>query len=85
MFLSKIIEFLKKGGSGLIEANLVKDSNIESAASIEYASKNQITFLEKNNSLKGNISSTKASAIIIYNDEELIESFDKRNISINLM
>ena len=82
MFLSKIIEFLKKGGSGLIEMNLIKDINIKSAASIEYASKNQITFLEKNNSLEANISSTNASAIIIYNNQELIERFIKRNISI---
>ena len=45
------------------------------------ASKNQITFLEENNSLKENIMTTKASAIILFNDKELLQKTYRRNIS----
>ena len=81
MLLSEIIKFIKNGKSGFIKSHFVKDINIFSAASISFACQNQITFLEENNNLKENINTTKASAIILFNDKDLLEITSKRNIS----
>ena len=81
MLLTEIIKFIKNGKSGYIKSNLVKDINIISPASITYASQNQITFLEENNNLKEKIMTTKVSAIILFNDEELLQKTYKRSIS----
>ena len=81
MLLTEIIKFIKNGKSGYIRSHFVEDVDITSPASITLASKNQITFLEENNSLKEVIMTTKASAIIIFNDKELLRKTHKRNIS----
>ena len=82
MLLTEIIKFIKNGKSGFIKSHFVEDINIISPASISCASQNQITFLEENNDLKENIYTTKASAIILFNDKDLLQITSKRNISI---
>ena len=82
MFLSKVIELLKKGSSGFIAAEMIEDINIKNAASLENASKFEITFLEENNKIKEFISSTDVSAIIIGKNELLIDEIKKRKTSI---
>ena len=81
MLFTEIIKFIKNGKSGYIKSHFVEDINIISPASITLASQNQITFLEENNNLKENIMTTKASAIILFNDKELLQKTYKRNIS----
>ena len=81
MIFSKIVEFIKKGKSGFISAFEEEDINIENAASIELASRNEITFLEENNKLKKFALETNASAIVIENNEHLIEEIKKRKVS----
>ena len=73
MLLSKIIDLIKKGNSGFISSENIEEINIESAASLENASKNEITFLEENNKLRDFISTTDVSAIIVGKNEILIE------------
>ena len=82
MFLSKVIELLKKGSSGFIAAEMIEDINIKNAASLESASRFEITFLEENNKIKEFISSTDVSAIIIGKNELLIDEIKKRKTSI---
>jgi len=82
MLLTELIKIIKNGKSGYIKSHFVKDINIVSPASITFASENQITFLEDKNNLKENILTTKASAIILFNDKELLKKANKRNISI---
>ena len=81
MLLTELIRFIKNGKSGYVKSHFVEDINIISPASITSASQNQITFLEENNNLKENIITTKASAIILFNDKELLQKTHKRNIS----
>ena len=81
MLFTEIIKFIKNGKSGYIKSHFVEDINIISPASITLASQNQITFLEENNNLKENIMTTKASAIILFDDKELLQKTYKRNIS----
>ncbi len=82
MLLSKIIDLIKKGNSGFISSENIEEINIKSAASLENASKNEITFLEENNKLRDFISTTDVSAIIVGKNELLIEEIKKRNTSI---
>ena len=81
MLLTEIIKFIKNGKSGYIKSHFLEDINIIGPASLTLASQNQITFLEENNSLKENIMTTKASAIILFNDKELLQKTYKRKIS----
>ena len=85
MFLSKVIELIKKGSSGFIAAEMIEDINIKNAASLENASKFEITFLEENNKIKEFISSTDVSALIIGKNELLIDEIKKRKTSIILV
>jgi len=81
MFLTEIIKLIKNGNSGYIKSHFLEDIKINSPASITFALQNQITFLEENNNLKDYIQTTKASAIILFNDKELVQIANKRNIS----
>ncbi len=82
MYLSKVIELIKKGRSGFINSEMIEDINIESAASLDKASKNQITFLEESNKIRDFISGTNVSAIIIGKNELSINEIKKRKASI---
>ena len=82
MLLSKIIDLIKKGNSGYISSEIIEDLDIKSAASLENASKNEITFLEENNKIRDFISTTNVSAIIVGKNELLIEEISKRKASI---
>ena len=68
MLLSDLIDLIKKGNSKFISANIVDDINIENAASLDNAKKNEISFLEDNNILRENLGQTTVSAIIITNN-----------------
>jgi len=81
MLLSQIIKFIKNGQSGYISSHFIDDVNIISPASIEFASKSQITFLEENNKLKEKIKTTNASSIIIFNNHEILQITKERKIS----
>ena len=82
MFLSKVIELIKEGTSGFISSEMIEDVNIKNAASLENASKNEITFLEENNKIKDFIHTTDVSAIIIGKNELLINEIKKKKASI---
>ena len=82
MLLSKIIELIKKGDSGFIKSKIFDDIEIKSAESLDLAAENQITFLEEQNLLISSLSSTKASAIITFQNNEILEKINKLNRSV---
>ena len=47
MLLSKLVDLIKSGDSKFIKANIFENIDIENAASLDIASKNQISFLEE--------------------------------------
>ena len=81
MLLSDLVDLIKKGDSNFISANIFEDLNIDDAASLDAAVKNQISFLEENNILKEKLDQTKASAIITTNNDEIVSSLKKLNIA----
>ena len=81
MLLSKLVDLIKIGDSKFIKANIFENIDIENAASLDIASKNQISFLEENNILKENLGKTSASAIIIFNNDEILGLLDSLKIS----
>ena len=81
MLLSKLVDLIKSGDSKFIKANIIENIDIENAASLDIASKNQISFLEENNILKDNLGKTSASAIITSNNSEILGLLESLNIS----
>ena len=81
MLLSKLVDHIKTGDSKFIKANIFQNTDIENAASLDIASKNQISFLEENNILKENLGKTSASAIIVSNNSEILGLLDSLKIS----
>ena len=81
MLLSKLVDLIKTGDSKFIKANIFENTDIENAASLDIASKNQISFLEENNILKENLGKTSASAIIVSNNSETLGLLDSLKIS----
>ena len=81
MLLSKLVDLIKTGDSKFIKANIYENTDIENAASLDIASKNQISFLEENNILKENLGKTSASAIIVSNNSETLRLLDSLKIS----
>ena len=81
MLLSDLVDLIKKGNSNFINANIVEDLNIDDAASLDVAVKNQITFLEENNILQEKLDQTKASALITSNNSEIVSALKKLNVS----
>jgi len=81
MLLSDLIDLIKKGNSKFIGAHIIENINIENAASLDNAKKNQISFLEENNILRDKLVQTTASAIITSNNTEIINSLKSLKIS----
>ena len=81
MLISKIIDLIKKGDSKFINAKIFINNNIQSAASLDNAKENQISFLEDNNQLKESLKFTKASAIITSNNNEIISLLKSLKVS----
>ncbi len=81
MRFSKLITDLQKGSSGLEASELGTDPDLLSGASIEQALSNQICFLEAGNSLSKELNSTKAGAVIIPSQEDLIEIAQRRELA----
>ncbi len=81
MLISKLVDLIKSGNSKFIKANIFENIEIKHAASLDIASKNQISFLEENNSLKDDLGKTSASAIITSNNNEILALLESLNIS----
>ena len=81
MLLNNLVDLIKSGDSKFIKATIFENIDIENAASLDIASKNQISFLEENNILKENLGKTSASAIIIFNNDEILGLLDSLKIS----
>ncbi len=81
MFFKQLIEFLEQGESGVKKFSLIDNPEIISAASLENASENQLSFLEEGSYLFNQFSDTKASALILPLNESLIKKATEKKIS----
>ncbi len=81
MLFSEIISALKQGGSVLINHKVGRNPDLQSGASLEKATEDQISFLESGNSLRSILNSSTPGAILLPPNEELIELAEKKGIS----
>ncbi len=73
MRFNQLISLLKQGQAGLLSYQIGKDPEILSGASLEKANIDQISFLEKGNSLSKKLNSCNAGAVILPIQEDLSE------------
>ena len=73
MLFSELISKLKKRPGNLLDYDLKTNPEIITGASLEKGNKNQISFLEKSNSLSKYIQTTRSSAILIPNEKHYID------------
>ncbi len=71
MHFSELINFLQQGNSGLESHYLADDPDLVSGASLDQANPNQISFLEKDNSLSSQLDKSNAGAILLPPSEDL--------------
>ena len=81
MRFSQLILHLKNGDSGLKDFELLDDPELTSAASLNNANSNQLSFLEKDNQLKLELDQTKCGALLLPPLDELVSKAKKRGIS----
>ncbi len=80
MQFNKIVEKLKQGQSGVIDFNIKNNPVILTAASLEQAKENDISFLDNNSpaNLKNLIRTSKASALLLpANDNYIVDIIKK--------
>ena len=80
MQFNKIVENLKQGQSGVVDFKIKNNPNILTAASLEKAKENDISFLENNSplNLRNLIKTSKASALLLpANDDYIVEMKNK--------
>ena len=80
MQFNKIVEKLKQGQSGVIDFKIKNNPNILSAASLEKAKENDISFLDKNSTLnlRNLIQNSKASALLLPADDNYVLEIAKK-------
>ena len=75
-----LITILKEGESGIKDYSIAADPNINSAASLEMAISNEISFIESGSYLINQLNKTKASAIIIPSEDKVFNYIFNSNI-----
>ena len=75
MHFRQLISSLRNGEAELQEHSLEENPDLLAAASIEQATSNQLSFLEKGSHVKEKIQSTNAGAILLPVNKELKDIF----------
>ena len=80
MQFNEIVEKLKQGQSSVVDFKIKNNPNILTAASLEKAAKNDISFLDNNSllNLKNLIKTSKASALLLPADDSYISEIAKK-------
>ncbi len=81
MQFSQLINTLQQGSSGLQDHHLAGDPDLVGGASIEQAKANQLSFLEKGNSLTTELSRTDAGAVLLPAQDDLLALAEKRGLA----
>ena len=81
MFFNQLLEVLKEGESGVARHSITSNPEITAAASLEQAKETEISFLEAGSYLLNHFDQTKASALILPEQELLIQKANSKKIS----
>ena len=80
MRFSSLLKALQTGDAGLLWSNPGADPQLKGAASLELAAADQLSFLEKGNALHSKIGQSCAGALLLPDQQDLIDSAGHRNI-----
>ena len=81
MRFSQLIFYLEKGNAGLQDHHLAQDPDLVAGASLENASLNQLSFLEKNSALKTELLKSNAGAVLLPNQPELLQKAKENGLA----
>ena len=81
MRFSSLLKALQTGDAGLLWSNPGADPLLEGAASLELAAANQLSFLEKGNALQIQLGQTCAGALLLPDQQDLIDRAGERGIA----
>jgi len=81
MRFSQLIAVLKNGDAGVLSTSEGRDPELRGAASLERATADQVSFLEKGNSLVGSLESSEAGAVLIPDQQELRELAERLQLA----
>ncbi len=80
MLFSELIQILKKGNANLLDHSIGNDPEIIKGESLERAGLKSISFLENNSPLTSELISTHASAVLLPNNDKLIDIANTKGI-----
>lgn len=81
MRFSQLIAVLKNGDAGVLSTSEGRDPELRGAASLERATADQLSFLEKGNALVGSLESSEAGAVLIPDQQELRELAERLQLA----
>ena len=81
MLFSELLTALKKGDAGLESHHIGNDPKLISGSSIQNANSDQLTFLERQNSLQAEIIRTNAGAVLIPAEKKLKQLAEERGLA----
>ena len=81
MRFSSLIKTLKAGDAGLLRSQPGADPLLAGAASLELAASDQLSFLEKGNALSAVLDQTAAGALLLPDQQDLIDRATQRGIA----
>ena len=80
MRFSSLLKALQTGDAGLLWSDLGADPQLKGAASLELAAADQLSFLEKANALHSELGQNCAGALLLPDQQDLIDCASQRNI-----
>jgi UDP-3-O-[3-hydroxymyristoyl] glucosamine N-acyltransferase len=78
MHFSQLVAALQQGEAGLLRHGLGSDPRLSSAASLEKAKADQMSFLEKGNALEQALEASQAGALLLPDQDELVQRAEAR-------
>ena len=81
MRFSQLIAVLKNGDAGVLSLSEGRDPELRGAASLECATADQLSFLEKGNALVGSLESSDAGAVLIPDQQDLRDLAEQHQLA----
>ena len=81
MRFSQLIAVLKNGDAGVLSLSEGRDPELRGAASLERATADQLSFLEKGNALVGSLESSDAGAVLIPDQQDLRDLAEQHQLA----
>ena len=81
MRFSQLVAALQEGEAGLLRHGLGRDPQLHSAASLEKATADQLSFLEPGNALVQALASSAVGAVLLPDQDDLVQQAESRQLA----